>query len=142
VALVVLKGIEKTWGEKHLLRGISLVVEDSDRIGLVGPNGSGKTTLMRIVAGLDLADDGERTVRRDARLGYLPQEPVFQADRSIRDAVREGLTGRTEIMAELERIHEALAEGGDVRTLGRRQEALENRLLLLGGHDVRWHGCC
>ncbi|MHC4136439.1 MAG: ABC-F family ATP-binding cassette domain-containing protein [Planctomycetota bacterium] len=136
MALVVLKGIEKTWGEKHLLRGISLVVEDSDRIGLVGPNGSGKTTLMRIVAGLDMADDGQRTVRRDARLGYLPQEPVFETGRSIRDAVREGLAGRTEIMAELERIHRALAEGGDVRTLGRRQEALENRLMLLGGHDV------
>ncbi|MHC5041909.1 MAG: ABC-F family ATP-binding cassette domain-containing protein [Planctomycetota bacterium] len=136
MALVVLKGIEKTWGEKHLLRGISLVVEDSDRIGLVGPNGSGKTTLMRIVAGLDLADDGQRTVRRGARLGYLPQEPVFEAHRSIRDAVREGLAGRTEIMAELERIHHALAEGGDVRALGRRQEALENRLALLGGHDV------
>ncbi len=136
MALVVLKQIEKTWGEKHLLRGISLVVEDSDRIGLVGPNGSGKTTLLRIVAGLDTADDGERTVRRDARLGYLPQEPVFAADRSIRDAVREGLAGRTAIMAELERIHHLLAEGGDVGALGRRQEALENRLALLGGHDV------
>jgi ATP-binding cassette subfamily F protein uup len=85
VALVVLEGIEKTWGEKHLLRGISLVVEDSDRIGVVGPNGSGKTTLLRIVAGLDEADDGRRTVRRDARLGYLPQEPVLEPDRPVRE---------------------------------------------------------
>ena len=136
VALVTLKDIHKTWGENPVLRGISLVVEDGDRIGVVGPNGCGKTTLLRIVAGLDEADDGKRTQRRGARLGYLPQDPAYDPGQSVRDAVRAGLQGREAILRELDGVHHALAEGDEVRTLANRQEELENRLALLGGHDV------
>jgi ATP-binding cassette subfamily F protein uup len=136
MALVTLKGIHKTYGENHLLHGISLVIAEGDRIGLVGPNGSGKSTLLRIVAGLVEAEEGERTTRRDLRLGYLEQEPGFDETHSLREAVRTGLGEREEVLAALDRLHHELEKGGDTRALLREQASLEDRLAHLGGHDI------
>jgi len=48
-----------------------------ERIGLIGPNGAGKSTLLKILAGLETADTGERSLRRGLRIGYLPQDDTF-----------------------------------------------------------------
>jgi ATP-binding cassette subfamily F protein uup len=69
MALLTLKDVHVTLGDRHLLQGVSLVVGEGERIGLLGPNGCGKSTLLRILAGDLAADAGDRTVRRDLRLG-------------------------------------------------------------------------
>jgi ATP-binding cassette subfamily F protein uup len=136
MALVTLRGIHKTHGEQHLLRGVSLVIGEDDRIGLVGPNGCGKTTLLEIVAGLEPPDEGERTTRRDLRLGILEQEPFLDPSLSLREAVRAGLGEREAILEEIERTHDALARGEPAEPLLQRQSVLEDRLSLLGGHEI------
>ena len=70
MSLLTVKDIHVTVGDRHLLRGVDLVVGDGQRIGLLGANGCGKSTLLRILAGALVQDRGERTVRRDLRLGY------------------------------------------------------------------------
>ena len=62
MALLTLKDIHVTLGDRHLLRGVSLVVNEGERVGLLGPNGCGKSTLLRIMAGELVPDSGERTV--------------------------------------------------------------------------------
>ena len=53
------------------------------RIGMVGPNGIGKTTLLRILAGLEEPDSGTRPVRKGIRVGYVPQDPLFDLDQPV-----------------------------------------------------------
>src|SRR5688572_14143443 len=67
------RGLTKSFGGRKILRGTDLDVEASSRIGILGPNGGGKSTLLRILAGLDHADDGTVTRRRGLVLAHLPQ---------------------------------------------------------------------
>jgi ATP-binding cassette subfamily F protein uup len=73
--LITLENISKQYSERQLLDRISLLVNEGDRIGLIGINGSGKSTLLRLVAGLEAPDAGQVTVRGGTRIQYLPQEP-------------------------------------------------------------------
>ncbi|HEX6810969.1 MAG TPA: ATP-binding cassette domain-containing protein [Planctomycetota bacterium] len=139
MALLTLKDIHVTLGDRHLLRGVSLVVNEGERIGLLGPNGCGKSTLLRIMAGELVPDSGERTVRRELRLGYLPQEPVLPAEASALEVVVRGIEGRDDVLQALERVHGELA--GDVpaermERLLKEQQRLDEQLEHLGGHDV------
>ena len=138
MALLTLKDVHLTVGDRHLLDGISLVVGEGQRIGLLGPNGCGKSTLLRILAGVLAPDMGERTERRDLRLGYLAQEPELP-DVRVHDAVVGGIAGRAEVLAELADVHAALAadhEPARLERLLKRQQQLDERLERLGGHDV------
>ena len=126
-----------TYGERHLLRGVTFLVGDQDRVGMVGPNGTGKSTLLRILAGVEQPDHGNRIVRRDLTIGYLSQDPFIDPRLRVRDLAREGLAGHGEVLEELERVHEAMAQAGaELGGLLKRQSVLEDRLESLGGHDV------
>ncbi|MBL8729252.1 MAG: ATP-binding cassette domain-containing protein [Planctomycetes bacterium] len=139
MTLLTLKDIHVTIGDRHLLQGVSLVVGDGDRIGLLGPNGCGKSTLLRILAGELVPDSGDRALRRDLRLGFLPQEPVLPADTVVHDAVVRGLVGRDEVLRALDAVHHELATDLTPERLDRllrEQQRLDERLEHLGGHDV------
>lgn len=139
--LITLSEVAKAYDDKRpLFEDVTLVVGEKDRIGLIGPNGAGKSTLLKMLAGIELPDRGERVTRRDLRVGYLEQEPRFPAHLTIEEAVRTGLVGREEVLAELDKLYTELASPdlGEERlaTLARRQEDLQHRLERLGGHDV------
>jgi ATP-binding cassette subfamily F protein uup len=136
MALIALDDVHKSYDDRVILRGVSLSIGDGERVGLVGPNGGGKTTLMRILAGVEAFDEGERSLRRDVRVGYLEQDPALDGELSVREAIRGGLARRAEVLAELERVHGQLAHARDVDGLLARQARLEHELDALGGHDV------
>ncbi|HEB54283.1 MAG TPA: ABC-F family ATP-binding cassette domain-containing protein, partial [bacterium] len=139
MALLTLKDVHVTVGDRHLLDAVSLVVDEGQRIGLLGQNGSGKSTLLRILAGVLEPDRGERTQKRGLRLGYLPQEPELPAEAGAHAAVVGGIAGRAEVLRELDQVHAAMAEPSapdGLERLLRRQQQLDERLEQLGGHDV------
>ncbi len=143
MSLLSIENLRKGFNERVLVEDASLVIGDGERIGLVGRNGAGKSTLLRVLAGLEPYDAGTRVVRRGARLGYLEQDPALDPDLTVRDAVRAGLAGRSEVLAELERVYAGLADSGSgavegpvLERLLTRQAALETELDRLGGHDV------
>ncbi len=139
MALLTLKDVHLAVGDRQLLDGVSLVVEEGQRIGLLGANGCGKSTMLRILAGVLEADAGERTERRGLRLGFLPQEPELPADASVHAAVLAGIAGRVDVLAALEQVHGAMAEDPGPDQLDRllvEQQRLDERLDELGGHDV------
>ncbi|MGC6489604.1 MAG: ABC-F family ATP-binding cassette domain-containing protein [Planctomycetota bacterium] len=139
MALLTLKDARLAVGDRQLLDGVDLVVDDGQRIGLLGPNGCGKSTLLRILAGVTEPDAGARTERRDLRLGYLEQEPALPGDQDVHGAVVGGIVGRAEVLAALDSVHAEMAEAPAPEELERllaRQQQLDEQLEQLGGHDV------
>jgi ATP-binding cassette subfamily F protein uup len=140
VAVLTLSGIEKSFNDKKLLRGVSLVVNEGERVGLLGPNGSGKSTLLAILSGRMEPDAGERTLQRGLKLGYFEQEPSIDLGHTAREVVRAGAVEREAILRELARIAESLAHPEIApRRMGSlltRHAELEAKLERLGGHDV------
>src|SRR5689334_5404797 len=86
------QSVTKQFGAVPLFRGISLTVEDGDRIGLIGPNGAGKSTLLALLAGQVEPDAGELAVRKRARAAYVPQESRFASGLSVRDVLQRAMT--------------------------------------------------
>ena len=78
--LLSCEAISKAYGLQSLFVGLSFALCEGDRVGLVGPNGAGKSTFLKILAGIESPDSGTRAVRRLARIGYVPQDPVFPPD--------------------------------------------------------------
>lgn len=77
IPLLQLKGIKFSIGSSVLFRNVDLAIEPRSRICLVGRNGSGKSTLMRLIVGLQEADEGEMFVQPGTRITYMPQDPSF-----------------------------------------------------------------
>ena len=82
--------LTKHYGPRLLFRGISISFDDTERTGLIGANGSGKSTLLKILAGLEQPDSGTLTTRRGLRIGYLPQEEVFEPGLTVEQVVERG----------------------------------------------------
>ncbi|MEK6693737.1 MAG: ATP-binding cassette domain-containing protein, partial [Nitrospirota bacterium] len=89
--LLSCESISKVYGAKPLFEELSFALFEGDHVGLVGPNGSGKSTLLKILAGLEAPDRGTRTVRRQLRVGYVPQEPTFAEGRTVEDVLAQVL---------------------------------------------------
>lgn len=83
--------LSKSYTSRPLFEDLSFSLFEGDHVGLVGPNGSGKSTLMKIVAGVEEADSGNRAVRKGVRIGYVPQDPVFAHGRTIEEVLLEAL---------------------------------------------------
>ncbi|MBL9134423.1 MAG: ABC-F family ATP-binding cassette domain-containing protein [Verrucomicrobiales bacterium] len=83
--------IQLTFGYQRLLEGVTLSVLPGEKVGLVGRNGCGKTSLLRILTGQLEADSGEISVRRGARIGYLPQEFELDGSRTVRANIEAGV---------------------------------------------------
>ncbi len=89
--LLSCQAITKAFGAAPLFEQLSFGLFEGDCVGLVGPNGSGKSTLVKILAGIEVPDDGTRTARRLLRLGYVPQDPSFSPDQRIEDILTAAL---------------------------------------------------
>src|ERR1700722_19721392 len=94
-----MQGLSKTYpGHRKGLENVNLSFYPDAKIGVLGVNGSGKSTLLRIMAGLDTEYTGEGWVAEGARVGYLPQEPQLDADKSVRENVMEGVAAQKAIV--------------------------------------------
>jgi sulfate-transporting ATPase len=99
--------------KRFILRDISLSFFPGAKIGVLGLNGAGKSTLLRIMAGVDKEFDGEARPQPGLKIGYLPQEPQLDPDKSVRAIVEEGLAEITGLMTRFNEISEKFAEPMD-----------------------------
>ena len=90
--LLSCQAVSKAFGTRSLFDDLSFGLLEGDQAGLVGPNGSGKSTLLKILVGLETPDRGTRSLRGGVRVGYVPQDPVFPAARTVADVVLAALT--------------------------------------------------
>ena len=96
--------------KRQILKDISLSFFPGAKIGVLGLNGSGKSTLIRIMAGVDRDIEGEATPMPNLNIGYLPQEPQLDPEKTVREAVEEGLGDVFQAHKKLDEIYAAYAE--------------------------------
>ncbi len=98
---------------KKLFDNVSYVINDRDRIALVGKNGAGKSTMLKIIAGLQTPTGGSVSVPADTTIGYLPQEMRLKDERSVIDEVRLAFSGLDKLREDFEEANRQLAERTD-----------------------------
>jgi ABC transport system ATP-binding/permease protein len=120
--LLTLTNAHLAYGHVPLLDGAALALDDGERVALIGRNGTGKSSLLKILAGLERADDGGLQVQQGTARFYVPQEPLFAADASVFDTVAEGVAEARALRARFE-AHDASDD----------LDAIQTRLEALGG---------
>lgn len=81
------KEIKKSFGVRPLFVNLTFIVESEERIGLIGPNGAGKSTLLKIMAGQEMADEGQLSFQRGLRVGFLEQTPKLPVNQTVEEAI-------------------------------------------------------
>jgi sulfate-transporting ATPase len=122
--------------KKQIIKDISLSFFPGAKIGLLGLNGSGKSTVLRIMAGADKEFEGEVQWQPNISIGYLPQEPQLDANKTVREEVESGMGAVMEAKQKLEEVYAAYAEpDADFDKLAEDQARYEN-IIAASGSDV------
>lgn len=122
--------------KKQIIKDISLSFFPGAKIGLLGLNGSGKSTVLRIMAGVDKEFEGEVQWQPNMSIGYLPQEPQLDPNKTVREEVESGMGEVMEAQAKLEAVYAAYAEpDADFEKLAEEQAKWEN-IIAASGSDL------
>lgn len=123
--------------KRQILKDISLSFFPGAKIGVLGLNGSGKSTLLRIMAGLDTDIDGEARPQAGLNIGYLPQEPVLDESKTVREIVEEAVSDVAGALTRLDAVYAAYAEeDADFDALAKEQGDLEAIIQAKDGHNL------
>ncbi len=131
--LLTIDSISKQFSERLLFDGASLLINEGDRIGLIGVNGSGKSTLLKIVAGLEAPDTGSVTAPGGVRVEYLPQEPPLDDRLTVLETIFRSESPQMQLLRSYERVAAALDRRPD-------DPALHAELLALSAEMERTDG--
>ncbi|MDA7746141.1 energy-dependent translational throttle protein EttA [Psychromonas sp.] len=123
--------------KRTILKDISLSFFPGAKIGVLGLNGSGKSTLLRIMAGVDQEFEGEARALTGTKIGYLPQEPVLDLEKNVREIIEEAVVEVKSALTELDAVYAAYAEeDADFDALAKRQGQLEDIIQAHDGHNL------
>ncbi|MHC8307410.1 energy-dependent translational throttle protein EttA [Pseudomonas sp. PB3P13] len=123
--------------KREILKNISLSFFPGAKIGVLGLNGSGKSTLLKIMAGVDTEFEGEARPMPELNIGYLPQEPVLDPTKTVREVVEEAVSVIKNAQARLDEVYAAYAEeDADFDKLAAEQAKLEAILQASDGHNL------
>ena len=120
MTIISLEDITMSYGPRLLFEGVTFGLEDSDKAGLIGLNGSGKTTLLRIIAGREHPQRGRVVIANERVVAYLPQNPEFDPDQTVLDAVFTASDEAMRLLRDYEiACHDLSQRPGDERVLDR-----------------------
>ncbi|MCS0347936.1 energy-dependent translational throttle protein EttA [Vibrio diabolicus] len=123
--------------KRQILKDISLSFFPGAKIGVLGLNGAGKSTLLRIMAGIDTDIDGEARPQPGLNVGYLPQEPVLDESKTVREVVEEAVADVADALKRLDAVYAAYAEpDADFDALAKEQGELEALIQAKDGHNL------
>ncbi|MCK9274875.1 MAG: energy-dependent translational throttle protein EttA [Syntrophales bacterium] len=131
--------VGKNYHHKEVLKDISLSYFYGAKIGVLGLNGSGKSSLLRIMAGADQEYEGKVIVSPGYTVGFLEQEPKLDQDKTVKDAVEEGLQEIVNVVREYNEVSEKFAEpmsDDEMDRLMERQGALQEKIDQLDAWDI------
>jgi ATP-binding cassette subfamily F protein 3 len=138
--MIQLSALTKAFGDRVLLDHVTWQITDRERVGLCGPNGAGKTTLLRMMAGLDEADSGGILRPAALTVGYLPQDGLTHAGRTVFDEAASAFGELLAMKAEMHALEQRLGDGSIPESehdamLGRYSD-LQDRFRLGDGYSI------
>ena len=129
MALIVLTDAKLAFGHVDLLANTAFSLESGERVGLIGRNGTGKSSLLKILAGIEKMDDGLLQYQQGLRISYVPQEPIFDAEETVFEAVSKGVAEAKALREE----YEALSVGEWDDAAHHRLDEVQSKLEALSG---------
>ncbi|MCD8202082.1 MAG: ABC-F family ATP-binding cassette domain-containing protein [Prevotella sp.] len=111
--MITVNNLKIEFGIKPLFSDVNFVINDRDRIALVGKNGAGKSTLLKILCGIQHPTEGAVTVSSGSTVGYLPQVMILQDNTTVREEVRKAFKGNTELKNRLDKMNAELSQRTD-----------------------------
>jgi ATP-binding cassette subfamily F protein 3 len=138
VPILTATNISHSYGDRPILQGISLSIEPTDRIGIVGRNGAGKTSLMKVLTGQLKPDIGQVVLQRGSRVGYLHQDHNLDPTETLREAAEGAFEQLHNFHKELNHLYEemATAQGEALDRLMKRQMEVETAMEAAGGYSI------
>ena len=138
--MLSIEGLKVEFAVKPLFHDVSFVVNDRDRIALVGKNGAGKSTMLKILCGLQRPTSGVVAVPNDTTIGYLPQVMKLSDDTTVKEETRKAFADATKMKEKLERMQQEMAERTDYESasyaeLVEKFTQEHERFMLLGGEN-------
>ena len=106
--LLSVSDIKKIYGEKVIFDDIALSIDSSEKIGIIGVNGTGKSSLLKIMAGLEVPDQGEVITSNELVIEYLPQNPYFDENSTVLEQVFKGTSPIMKVLREYEKATQQL----------------------------------
>ncbi len=139
MAVVTLENIEKSFGQRVLLDHAGLSVERGERVGLIGANGSGKSTLFKLIVGAETAESGMLAIADGAKVGYLSQDPQFNAASTVMDEAELAFSSLHELAHRMRDLEHAMGTqtGDELQKTLDQYQTVQHEFDLGGGYV--WH---
>ncbi|MFC2474756.1 MAG: ABC-F family ATP-binding cassette domain-containing protein, partial [Prevotella sp.] len=138
--MISVENLTVEFSARPLFHDVSFVVNDHDRIALVGKNGAGKSTLLKILCGLQRPTSGAVNVPSGETIGYLPQVMKLSDDTTVREETRKAFAGHTEMKARLDRMQQEMAQRTDYESESYLElidsfTQAQDRFMMMGGDN-------
>ena len=138
--MIQLSDLSKSFGDRTLLDHVTWQISDGDRVGLCGPNGAGKTTLLKMLAGIDEPDNGAIVKPADLTIGYLPQDGLTHAGRTVFEEASSAFQPLLDMKAEMHDIEHRLGDASvpqdEHDAMLARYSELQDRFRLSEGYSM------
>ena len=136
--ILALQDVKKSFGTHEVLKSVSFTLQEGERMGMVGVNGSGKSTLMKIIAGIETADDGCVNMQKGLRIGYLAQQGALTGNETVQETLESVFEPQRRMEKELRALEMEMAEQGSdpekLRILGGKYDALTREFERANGY--------
>ena len=138
--MISIDGLTVEFGVKPLFKDVSFVINERDRIALVGKNGAGKSTMLKILCGMQKPTSGVVSVPNDTTIGYLPQVMKLSDDTTVKEEARKAFADKTKIEEKLKKMEQEMAERTDYESEGyaelvERFTTEHERYMMMGGEN-------
>ena len=138
--MISVEGLKVEFGVKPLFHDVSFVINDRDRIALMGKNGAGKSTMLKILCGLQKPTDGVVAIPNETTIGYLPQVMKLQDDTTVKEETRKAFAHNTEMKARLDKMQQEMADRTDYESesyaqLVEKFTQEHERYMMMGGEN-------
>ena len=138
--MISVENLKVEFGVRPLFHNVSFVVNDHDRIALVGKNGAGKSTLLKILSGLQQPTSGVVAIPNDTTIGYLPQVMKLSDDTTVLEETRKAFSDHVKMKGRLDRLQQEMAyrtdyESPDYMALVDRFTLEHDRFMMMGGEN-------